>query len=267
MTQASGVRARNLFAFEPGRSRLQPLLAPIPVGPDHADFAGLILGTLDPTTDAPVVWLVHLGTPGSSNDSITAVDVTLPAWGAAATTHATSWRAPGISIRERLLGIAEAGRAPCVVDPRYPVELGGGCEPGGYAYDKKKYFVLTSETDQHQRVFFRLGLWTTNSNTIVDEISDIWATIPNSDRVFLEPQLDSLSGIVHDPTTRSILIGDATNAMIWVFGYDRVERGHAPITFKNAIRAPGGVSCLAFDPAQNALWSGGVRLPVDLARD
>ena len=268
------VLQRFLFAFEPGNSRTQPLLVPLPL---DSDSLKLIFATRDPDNDQPVVWLFRrdAGRPG-----MTAVDAVLPAWGANAATRDPHWEWPDLHTGDELIAVAEAGR-----DERFCTSSragpGGGsdwrCGAAGYAHDKRRYFSLIGVRDRDTgRRTYQLGLFDVDGSSTTRLLDDIWSLIPIPDLgqpgPFREPgaQTGGLAGIAHDPETGTILFSDDTNGMIWVFGYeidlgDQPSHGNRPITFRNAIRPPGGTNCLAYDPGQKALWSGGIRVPVDLS--
>ena len=75
---------------------------------------------------------------------------------------------------------------------------------------------------------------------------------------------NTFSAIVHDPTSRRIVIGDPCNEIVWVLGYDQPNQS---ITIHTTLRPPAfetGMP-LGYDPIDHILWIGPNSIPVDLA--
>jgi hypothetical protein len=70
----------------------------------------------------------------------------------------------------------------------------------------------------------------------------------------------SYVGLVHDPASRRLAVGDSKNHVVFVLGYDGPRQ---PITRRGVVRTTASGK-LAYDPVRKVLWQGDYGMPLDL---
>src|SRR5262249_23754057 len=68
-------------------------------------------------------------------------------------------------------------------------------------------------------------------------------------------------GLVHDPGSSSVVVGDTCNNLLWVLGY---TKQNGPLSVKAVIRPP-MLGRLGYDPPRHILWSGAYGISMDLS--
>ena len=205
-----------------------------------------VLRTRHPTSDMPELWV---GDAGSTTAYRTTTDVP---------TIGMSNPSPGtIALPFGPMGVAEAGRN----------EDGTA---GGYSGNVADYFVLQPN---------QLELWSfggTSTMTLIANLAAVTTTVAT--RMVNRPIF--AFGIDHDPATKRILIGDRSNGLVWIFGYDAPN---GMITLRGTVASAWGthacdttycymLRCIAYDRIHKLLWTGNYdygslsSVPLDLSR-